>query len=119
MQADDYVRDSSQLGELCERMQSLVLKAGITDDVRDWYWPPTDASGAEPWWQSDRRTSAPNYLVAPTSATVATVGEAAPTPMAFGPCLARRYEDPDKVPRDTGPRSPIPDGTASTPRRSA
>ena len=30
------VGDSSQLGELCNRMQSLVLKAGITDDVRDW-----------------------------------------------------------------------------------
>jgi pyruvate,water dikinase len=29
------VGESSQLGELCERMQSLVLKAGITDDVRD------------------------------------------------------------------------------------
>jgi pyruvate,water dikinase len=29
------VGDSSHLGELCERMQSLVLKAGITDDVRD------------------------------------------------------------------------------------
>ncbi|SPM32218.1 phosphoenolpyruvate synthase [Mycobacterium rhizamassiliense] len=29
------VGDSSELGELCERMQSLVLKAGITDDVRD------------------------------------------------------------------------------------
>ena len=29
------VGDSSQLGELCDRMQSLVLKVGITDDVRD------------------------------------------------------------------------------------
>jgi len=29
------VGDSSQLGELCDRMQSLVLKAGITDDVCD------------------------------------------------------------------------------------
>ena len=29
------VGDTSHLGELCERMQSLVLKAGITDDVRD------------------------------------------------------------------------------------
>ena len=29
------VGDSSELGELCDRMQSLVLKAGITDDVRD------------------------------------------------------------------------------------
>jgi pyruvate, water dikinase len=29
------VGDSSHLGELCERMQSLVLKAGITDDIRD------------------------------------------------------------------------------------
>ncbi len=29
------VGDSSHLGELCERMQSLVLKAGVTDDVRD------------------------------------------------------------------------------------
>jgi pyruvate, water dikinase len=31
----EKVGDSSELGELCDRMQSLALKAGITDDVRD------------------------------------------------------------------------------------
>lgn len=30
----EKVGESSELGELCDRMQSLVLKAGITDDVR-------------------------------------------------------------------------------------
>jgi len=31
----EKVGDSSELGDLCDRMQALVLKAGITDDVRD------------------------------------------------------------------------------------
>ncbi len=31
----EKVGDSSELGELCDRMQSLAFKAGITDDVRD------------------------------------------------------------------------------------